>query len=114
VGTRAVGPARVDYHSDGVGGLLLPRRADPEAADSNAVMKAAPGVLPAVADVLDLDDVEPERWLVRVDGERSVELLDALREDVQEQDELRLPADDDVALQRKALLSLSKRPSERT
>jgi hypothetical protein len=77
-------------------------------------MKAAPGVLPAVADVLDLDDVEPERWLVRVDGERSVELLDALREDVQEQDELRLPADDDVALQRKALLSLSKRPSERT
>ncbi|HET8557440.1 MAG TPA: hypothetical protein VFL58_09055 [Gaiellaceae bacterium] len=77
-------------------------------------MEAAPGVPPAFADVLDLDDVEPERWLVGVDGEPAVELLDALREDVQQEDELRLPADDDVALQRKALLSLSKRPSERT
>jgi hypothetical protein len=49
-------------------------------------MKATPGVLPAVGDVLDLDDVEAERWLLRVDGERSVELLDALREDVEQQD----------------------------
>jgi hypothetical protein len=78
------------------------------------VVERAPAVLPALDHLVDLDDVEAERWLVRVDGERSVELLDALREDVQEQDELRLPADDDVALQRKALLSLSKRPSERT
>ena len=78
------------------------------------MVEATPGILPALGDVLDLDDVEPERWLVRVDGERSVELLDPLREDVEEQDELRLSADDDVSLQRKALLSLSKRPSERS
>jgi hypothetical protein len=77
-------------------------------------MKAAPGILPAFGDVLDLDDVEADRRLVRVDGERSVELLDALREDVEQEDELRFSADDDVSLQRNALLSLSKRPSERS
>jgi hypothetical protein len=114
VRARAERAAGIDDDGDRIRRCFLPGRADPEAADPNAVMKATPGVLPAVGDVLDLDDIEAERWLLRVDGERSVELLDALREDVEQQDELRLPADDDVSLQRKALLSLSKRPSERS
>ena len=58
-----------------------------------------------------VDDIEPERRLVGVDGVRAVELLDALREDVEQERELRLAADDDVPPQRNALLSLSKSPS---
>jgi hypothetical protein len=78
------------------------------------VVEAAPGVLPALGDVFDLDDVEAERRLVGVDGERAVELLDALREDVEQEREFGLAADDDVALQRqrKALFSLPKSPSD--
>src|SRR5207302_1177561 len=93
---------------------VLPGRPDPEPSHDNAVMERAPLVLPALAHVLDLDDVEADRRLVGVHRERAVELLDALGEDVEEQRELRLAADDDVALhlvQRNALLSLSKKPS---
>ena len=74
-------------------------------------MKRAPTVLPAVRYVVDGDDVEPERRLVGVDGVRAVELLDALRKDVEQERELGLAADDDIAPQRNALLSLSKSPS---
>ena len=77
---------------------LLPRRPDPEPADRDAVVEVAPLVLPALGDVVDRDDVEAERRLVGVDREGAVELLDALREDVEQEHELRLAADDDVAL----------------
>jgi hypothetical protein len=73
-------------------------------------VEVAPGVLPAVGHVVRLDDVEAERRLVGVDGVPAVNLLDALREDVEQERELRLAADDDVPSQRKALLSLSKSP----
>jgi hypothetical protein len=63
-------------------------------------------------DVVDRDDVEAKRRLVGVDGVRAVELLDALREDVEQERELRLAADDDEAPQRNALLSLPKSPSD--
>src|SRR5262249_34335348 len=76
---------------------------------------------PAVRHVVDLHDVEADRRLVGVDRERAVELLDAVREDVQEQEELGLAADDHVPLQcrpvrracahRKRPLTLSKNPS---
>jgi hypothetical protein len=49
------------------------------------VVEPAPGILPALRDVLDLDDVEAERRLLRVDGKPAVELLDALREDVKQE-----------------------------
>jgi hypothetical protein len=77
------------------------------------VVEGAPAVLPALGDVVDRDDVEAERRLFGVDGEGAVELLQALREDVEQERELGLPADDDVTLQaqRNALLSLSKIPS---
>jgi hypothetical protein len=77
-------------------------------------VERAPTVLPALGHVVGRDDVEPERRLVRVDGVGAVELLDALREDVEQERELGLAADDDVALQRQrnALLSLSKSPSD--
>ncbi|MGH2977110.1 MAG: hypothetical protein ACRDKC_01885 [Gaiellaceae bacterium] len=75
-------------------------------------MEGAPSVLPARGDVVHRDDVEPDRRLLGVHGERAVELLDALREDVEQKRELGLAADDDVALQRKVLLSLSKSPSD--
>ena len=75
------------------------------------MVEAAPRVLPPVGDVVGLEDVEADRRLVGVDGERAVELLDALREEMEEQQELGLPADDDVALQRKTLFSFSKSPS---
>jgi hypothetical protein len=73
-----------------------------------------PAVLPALGDVLHLDDVEAERRLVGVHGVGAVELLDTLREDVEQERELGLATDDDVALQRQrnALLSLSKSPSD--
>jgi hypothetical protein len=77
------------------------------------VVERAPPVLPALGNVVHGDDVEAERRLVGVDDVRAVELLDTFREDVEQERELRLAADDDVALevQRNALLSLSKRPS---
>jgi hypothetical protein len=77
------------------------------------VVERAPAVLPARGDVVHLDHVEAEWRLLGIDGEGAVELLDALREDVEQERELGLPADDDVTLeaQRNALLSLSKRPS---
>jgi hypothetical protein len=76
------------------------------------MVERAPPVFPADGHVGNLDDVEPERGLVRIDGVRAVELLDALREDVEQQRKLGLAADDDVAPQRNALLSLSKSPSD--
>jgi hypothetical protein len=75
-------------------------------------VERTPPVLPTVGHVVDLHHVEAERRLVRVDGVAAVELLDAFREDVEQQRELRFAADDDVALQRNALLSLSKSPSD--
>jgi hypothetical protein len=75
-------------------------------------VKRAPAVLPALGDVVDRDDVEAERRLFGVDGVRAVELLDAFREDVKQQCELRLAPDDDVASQRNALFSLPKSPSD--
>ena len=74
-------------------------------------MEPAPPVLPALGDVVDRDDVEAERRLVGVDRVGAVELLDALREDVEQERELRLSADDDVPPQWNALLSLAKSPS---
>jgi hypothetical protein len=74
-------------------------------------VERAPPVLPALDHVIDGDDIKTKRRLVRVDGVRAVEFLDALREDVEQQRELGLAADDDVTPQRNALLSLSKRPS---
>jgi hypothetical protein len=81
--------------------------------DADSVVERAPAVVPALGDVVDGDDVEPERRLLGVDGVGAVELLDSLREDVEQERELGLAADDDVAvqLQRNALLSLSKSPS---
>jgi hypothetical protein len=75
------------------------------------VVERAPAVLPPIRHVVGLDDVEPEQRLVGIDGEGAVQLLDAVRKDVQEQGELRLAADDDIPLQRNALFSLSKKPS---
>jgi hypothetical protein len=75
------------------------------------VVELAPGVLPPVPNLVDLDDVEADRGLVPIDGIRAVELLDAVRKDVQQERELRLAADDDVPVQRKALFSFSKKPS---
>jgi hypothetical protein len=106
----AEGAARIDHDGDGVGGRLFPRRADPEAADPDAVVEGAPGVLPALGHIVHFDDVEADRRLVPVDRVRAVELLDALGEKVEQERELWLAADDDVPSQRKALLSLSKSP----
>jgi hypothetical protein len=76
------------------------------------MVECAPPVLPAVGHVVGLHDVEAERRLVGVHGIRAVELLDALGEDVEQERELGLAADDDVAPQRNALLSLPKSPSD--
>jgi hypothetical protein len=75
------------------------------------VVERAPVVLPPVLHVLGRDHVEPKERLVGIDGERAVQLFDTVREDVQEQSELRLAADDDIPLQRNALFNLSKKPS---
>jgi hypothetical protein len=98
------------------GGRFLPRRADPEASDDDTVMKAAPVVLPAVRDVVVGADVEALTQractrLVDIDGEPVAELLDALREEVEQLRELALAAGDDDASQRKALLIFFKKPS---
>jgi hypothetical protein len=74
-------------------------------------MERPPCVLPAILHVLDLDHVEADGRLLGVDGEAAVQLLDARGEDVEEEGQLRLAADDDVPLQRKKLFSLSKSPS---
>jgi hypothetical protein len=76
------------------------------------VVESAPPVLPPFLDVGDRDKVEAQRRLLGVDGIRAVELLDALREDVDQKRELGLAADDNEPLQWKALLSLPKSPSD--
>jgi len=76
------------------------------------VVKRAPLVLPPFLDIVDCDDVEAGRRLLGIDGVRAIELLDALREDVEQERELRLADDDDEPLQWKALLSLPKSPSD--
>jgi hypothetical protein len=76
------------------------------------VVERAPPVLPPFLDVVDRDEVEAKRRLLGVDGVRAVELLHALREDVEQERELGLAADDDEPLQWKALLSLPKSPSD--
>jgi hypothetical protein len=108
----AEGAARLDDQRYRIGRSLslLPRRPHPYGPDPNAVVERAPTVFPALRHVVDRHDVEAERRLVGVDTVGAVELLDALREDVQQESELRLAADDDVPLQRKALLSLPKSP----
>jgi hypothetical protein len=75
-------------------------------------MESAPGILPALLDVLGLEQVEAERRIVGIDRVRAVQLLDALGKDVQQERELGLAADYDVPLQRNALLSFSKIPSD--
>jgi hypothetical protein len=75
------------------------------------VVKRTPVVLPPGRHIVGRDHVEPKERLVGIDGEGAVQLLDAVREDVQEEGELRLAADDDVSLQRNALFSFSKKPS---
>jgi hypothetical protein len=76
--------AGVDHDRDGVSRGILPRGPDPATADPDAVMKSAPAVLPAFDHVVHRDDVEPDRRLVGVDREGAVELLDTLREDVEQ------------------------------
>jgi hypothetical protein len=76
------------------------------------VVEVPPCVRPALRHLVDGDDVEADRWLVGVDRVAAVDLLDALREDVEQERELGLASDDDVPSQRNALLSLSKRPSD--
>src|SRR5262249_20304503 len=97
-------------------------------------VELAPAVLPPLRHVGRVDDVEAERRLLAVYRECAVELLDALRVDVQEERKLRLAAHNDVSLQcllppapakpaprprelrqayghRNALFSFSKKPS---
>jgi hypothetical protein len=76
------------------------------------VVKVPPRVRPALVHLVHCDDVEADGRLVGVDGVAPVELLNALGEDVKQERKLGLAADDDVPSQRKALLSLSKRPSD--
>jgi len=76
------------------------------------MVERAPPVLPPFLDVVDRDKVEAERRLLGVDGVRAVELLDALREDVEQERELGLATDDDKPFQWQALLSLPKSPSD--
>jgi hypothetical protein len=76
------------------------------------VVELAPPVLPPFLDVVHRDDVEAKRRLLGVDGVGTVELLDTLREDVEQERELRLATDYDEASQRNALLSLPKSPSD--
>jgi hypothetical protein len=75
------------------------------------VVERAPPILPPIRHVVGFDDVESDRRLVGIDGKGAVQLLDAVREDVEKQRELRLAADDDIPLQRNALFSLPKKPS---
>ena len=112
VGCAPVPKARPGSMTIGSAPAPLPRRADPEAADLDAVVELAPARPPSrPAMSVVVDDIEPERRLVGVDREGAVELLDALGEDVEEEHELRLPSDNDVPLQRNALFSFSKKPS---
>jgi inactivated superfamily I helicase len=106
----------IDHDSVDAGGRLLPRRADPEAADYDAVVERAPVVLPALGDIVLGVDSEAlaERMrtpLVGVDREPFGELLHALREEVEQLRELGLAACDDDASQRKALLIFFKKLS---
>jgi hypothetical protein len=75
------------------------------------VVEVPPCIRPALVHLVHCDDVEADRRLVGVDGVASVELLDALGKEVEQERELGLAADDDVPSQRNALLSLPKRPS---
>ena len=111
VRARAERAAGIDDDGDRLGRRLLPRWPDPERPTRTPWWNARQPSSQPSATSSTVDDVEAERRLVGVDGVRAVELLDALGEDVEQQRELRLAADDDVPVQRNALLSLSKSPS---
>jgi hypothetical protein len=78
-------------------------------------MERAPGVLPALGDLL-RGNVEVLSQLVLaqrvgVDREAAVDFFNPLREEVEQLGELGLAACDDDAPQRNALFNLSKKPS---
>src|ERR1041385_791449 len=124
------GPERatgVDHDDERIGWGCLPRRPDPEPADANRPMEAAPTVLPAGLDVSTFAGAEevPEALLaggVRVRGEldpaRPLDLLEPLGEEL---DHRRarlfgtvvpdLDGDAPEAAQRNALFSFSKKLS---
>ncbi len=111
----AEGSPRIDHDRIAALGRVLPRRPDPEAADDDTVVEGAPVALPAVGDRF-RGDVETlaERELavaVGVDDETALDLLDPLREEIEQLRELGLAACDDDASQRNALFSFSKKPS---
>src|SRR5207247_11024560 len=105
----------VDPDRRRLGRRVLPRRPDPETADHDAVVELPPRIFPAFCDFCTADvEALAQSVLalsVGVDREAAVDLLDALREQIEQVCELELAAGDDDASQRKALLSLSKKPS---
>jgi hypothetical protein len=78
-------------------------------------MERAPGVLPALGDLLrgDVEALSQPVLAQRVgiDSEAAFELLDAMRKEIEQLRELRLAANDDDASQRNALFSLPRKPS---
>src|SRR5205807_3579035 len=52
MGAGAEGAARVDHDCQRAVRRLVPGRTDPEPADADAVMEVAPGVLPALLDIV--------------------------------------------------------------
>jgi hypothetical protein len=97
------------------GRRVLPRRPNPEATDDDTVVERAPGVLPALGDLLrgDVEALSQPVLAQRVgiDSEAAVEFLNAMREQVEQLCELGLAACDDDPSQRNALFSFSKKPS---
>jgi hypothetical protein len=119
--------ARIHDHDERVRGRLLPRRADPEAADAHRPVERAPAVLPAVLDVgaATVAEERPQALLargVRVGGEldalRLLDLLEALGKELEHGrarllDAVAADFDRDAAqrAQRNALFSFSKKLS---
>src|SRR5438128_2758125 len=115
VRARAERATRIDHDRLRARRCLLPRWTDPEPAADDAVVEGAPRVLPALGDRLGHNAEARAKsalaGLVRVDGEAAGDLLDALREELEQECELRLAAGDDDPSQRNALLIFSKTPS---
>ena len=121
------GAAGIDDDGGKPRAAVLPRRPDPELADPHRPVEGAPAVLPAVLDVGRPRSAEerPEPLLaggVGVGGEldavRAVDLLEALREELEHGRASLLGArvadldrDSAQAAQRNALFSFSKKPS---
>jgi hypothetical protein len=125
--SRTEGTARIDHNRSGVGGRIVPGRADPERSDPDGLVERFPAIAPIGGDVLSPDTSEdvPKAFLAarigvgdELDPVGGFHFFEALWEELEHLGAGLLSSldghgnrDPPDRVQRNALFSLSKNPS---